>query len=64
MIDVAVVTLMMWEEVLPKATKKRLARVLGLPTDTGRRDIENEEEEAKSRWFKSTCSRGAARRVA
>jgi CRISPR-associated endonuclease/helicase Cas3 len=33
MIDVAVVTLVMWEEVLPKAAKKRIARALGLPTD-------------------------------
>ena len=33
MIDVAVVTLMMWEEVLPKAAKKHLAHALGLPTD-------------------------------
>jgi CRISPR-associated endonuclease/helicase Cas3 len=33
MIDVAVVTLMMWEEVLPKAAKKRIARALGLPTN-------------------------------
>jgi CRISPR-associated endonuclease/helicase Cas3 len=33
MIDVAAVTLIMWEEVLPKAAKKRIARALGLPTD-------------------------------
>src|SRR5262245_47430159 len=33
MIDVAVVTQMMWEEVLPKAAKKRIARSLGLPVD-------------------------------
>jgi CRISPR-associated endonuclease/helicase Cas3 len=33
MIDVAAVTLVMWEEVLPKAAKKRIARALGLPTD-------------------------------
>src|SRR5207249_4468273 len=33
MIDVAVVALMMWEEVLPKAAKKRIARALGLPND-------------------------------
>jgi CRISPR-associated endonuclease/helicase Cas3 len=33
MIDVAAVTLLMWEEVLPKAAKKRIARALGLPTD-------------------------------
>lgn len=33
MIDVAAVTLQMWEKVLPKAAKKRIARALGLPTD-------------------------------
>ncbi|HWQ36034.1 MAG TPA: CRISPR-associated helicase Cas3', partial [Blastocatellia bacterium] len=33
MIDVAAVTLVMWEMVLPKAAKKRVARALGLPTD-------------------------------
>jgi CRISPR-associated endonuclease/helicase Cas3 len=33
MIDVAVVVLVMWEEILPKAAKKRIARSLGLPTD-------------------------------
>jgi len=33
MIDVAVVALLIWEEVLPKAAKKRIARSLGLPTD-------------------------------
>src|SRR6266545_631052 len=33
MIDVAVVALVMWEEVLPKAAKRRIARSLGLPTD-------------------------------
>lgn len=32
MIDVAAVTLVMWEEVLPKAAKKRIARALGLST--------------------------------
>jgi CRISPR-associated endonuclease/helicase Cas3 len=33
MIDVAAVVLLIWEEVLPKAVKKRIARTLGLPTD-------------------------------
>ena len=33
MIDVAAVARLMWEEVLSKAAKKRLARALGLPTD-------------------------------
>jgi CRISPR-associated endonuclease/helicase Cas3 len=33
MIDVAVVTLIMWEKVLPEAAKKHIARALGLPTD-------------------------------
>ena len=33
MIDVAAVVLLMWEEVLPKAAQKRLARALGLPAD-------------------------------
>lgn len=33
MIDVAAVVLLMWEEVLPKAAKKRIARALGLPTN-------------------------------
>ena len=47
MIDVAAVVLLMWEEVLPKAAKKRIASALGLPTVAGRKDIENKEE-AKS----------------
>jgi CRISPR-associated endonuclease/helicase Cas3 len=33
MIDVAAVTLVMWEEVLPKAAKKRIARAWGLSTN-------------------------------
>jgi CRISPR-associated endonuclease/helicase Cas3 len=33
MIDVAAVVMLMWEEVLPQAVKKRLACALGLPTD-------------------------------
>jgi hypothetical protein len=64
MLDVAVVTLMMWEEVLPKAAKRHIAHALGLPTDAGRKDITNEVEEAKSRELQCICSRGAIRSVA
>jgi CRISPR-associated endonuclease/helicase Cas3 len=39
MIDVAVVTLIMWEEVLPKAAKKRIASSLGLSTDKHGREL-------------------------
>ena len=31
MIDVATVTMTLWNQVLPKATKQRIARCLGLP---------------------------------
>ena len=39
LIDVAIVTLVMWKEVLPKAVKERIARSLGLPTDDDGLDL-------------------------
>jgi CRISPR-associated endonuclease/helicase Cas3 len=39
MIDVAVVTLLMWQEVLPQAATNRIARALGLPLDLAGRVV-------------------------
>jgi hypothetical protein len=63
MIDVAAVAHLMWEEVLPKAAKKRLAHALGLSIDIGRKNIENEETGTKNGWLKLTCSPGSTRSV-